>query len=72
MLIHSALFVLTPFHLYSITYDALICIGRPHLQAIVHRECTEIWLRRLRSFHIQTSEMTIDKYFLNFEERGSD
>ncbi len=29
LLIHSALFVLTPFHLYSITYGALICAQAP-------------------------------------------
>ena len=40
LLIHSALFVLTPFHLYSTTYDPIICIGCAHLQPRVHRECT--------------------------------
>jgi hypothetical protein len=29
LLIHSALFVLAPFHLYSMTYDALICAEMP-------------------------------------------
>ena len=28
--IHPALFVLTPFHLFRVTYDALICVKRPH------------------------------------------
>ena len=43
LLIHPALFVLTPFHLYSIIYDAVICARLSHLQARVHQECTEVF-----------------------------
>ena len=43
LLIHPALFVLTPFHLYSIIYDAVVCARLPHLQARVHQECTEVF-----------------------------
>ena len=32
LLIHPALFVLTPFHLYRTTYEALSCTELPHLQ----------------------------------------
>lgn len=37
LLIHSALFVLTTFHLFLTTYSAVICRKLPHLQAGVHQ-----------------------------------
>jgi hypothetical protein len=41
LLNHPVLFVLTPIHLFSMIQTALICTELPHLQVIVHQECTK-------------------------------
>jgi len=48
LLIHPVLFVLTPIHLFSVIWLALICTTTPHLQAIVHQECTTIGNSRVQ------------------------
>jgi hypothetical protein len=58
LLIHPALFVLTPFHLYRTTYEALSCTELPHLQTKVHQVRSER-LRTLEKLYASASRMKL-------------